>query len=109
MRFTLNRELLTKNMISTGSVIHHTGNTIRMFPFVANAKEIADSKQDLKSFKGIAGACFRECLQFSHDSSFDRGLFIENVCATANAAGNTDLKDIVEKLAFDEGGAIGAF
>lgn len=110
MRFSLNRRLLLANMFNNERLEHRTGKMIRLFPFPANATGLNDDvKYDLKDFKGIAGACFRECLQISHKNTFLKEEFIQNVCATANAAGNADLKEMIEKIAFNDQGQLVLF
>ena len=103
MEFSIDVESLEKNLTDgSGKIIHRSGNKIKLFPFPANDKKLKDVRQDLTSFKGIAGACFRECWNYSHKVSFEKQDFIEAVCAKAQAQDNVYLKDIVEKIAFDE-------
>lgn len=109
MKFTLDKEALQKMMFNKDKIAHHTGNSIRLFPFVANATSIGDVKDDLKDFMGIAGSCFRECLGYSHDDQFNKKNFISNVCSTADASGNKHLEDLIEKVAFNERGQLMLF
>jgi DNA phosphorothioation-dependent restriction protein DptG len=104
MKFILNREDLQKNLFKGNKIEHHTGNKIKLFPFPANATALLeyDVIRDLKDFKGIAGACFRECLKYSQKNSFVKDDFIQKICAMANAPENHHLKSIIEKVAFNE-------
>ncbi|TCD28637.1 DNA phosphorothioation-dependent restriction protein DptG [Pedobacter psychrodurus] len=109
MRFRLNKDLLVKNMFNGDKLSHSPGNSIRLFPFVANRKDIKLVTDDLKDFRGIAGACFRECLQLNQSNIFDKTTFINDVCEKANAKDNPDLKELIEKMAFNEKGQLVLF
>jgi DNA phosphorothioation-dependent restriction protein DptG len=109
MKFTLDKVTLQKMMFNKDKIAHHTGNSIRLFPFVANATSIGEVKDDLKDFMGIAGSCFRECLGYSHDDQFDKKKFINNICSTAEAPGNKHLEDLIQKVAFNERGQLVLF
>jgi DNA phosphorothioation-dependent restriction protein DptG len=103
MNFKINREELSRNMFTKNGFIHRPGNKIMLFPFIANAITLKeDVLDDLESFKGIAGACYRECLSLSHDVSFDKDEFLKQICELAAAPDNEHLKNIVSKIAFNE-------
>ena len=90
-------------MFTKNGFVHRPGNKIMLFPFIANALTLKDDVlDDLESFKGIAGACYRECLNLSHDVSFDKDEFLSKICELAAAPGDEHLKNIVSKIAFNE-------
>jgi DNA phosphorothioation-dependent restriction protein DptG len=94
-------------MFNKGGFIHRPGKKITLFPFIANASSLKDDVlEDLEDFKGIAGACFRECLSLSHDAKFDKDIFLESVCEKAKAPGNSNLKNVVHKIAFNDNGQL---
>lgn len=104
MKFKLNTEELHKNLFTGEAIRHKTGKKIKIFPFTANAKALIDEQviADLKDFKGIAGACFRESMGLIQEGGFNKSDFIELVCAKAGAAGDINLKNILENVAFND-------
>ncbi|WP_256003487.1 DNA phosphorothioation-dependent restriction protein DptG [Pedobacter deserti] len=108
MTFKLNREELARNMFTKSGFIHRPGNKIMLFPFIANAVTLKDEAvlDDLENFKGIAGACYRECLNLSHETAFDNDEFLRKICDLAGAPGDEHLKNIVSKIAFSENGQL---
>lgn len=107
MEFKINHATLKANMFTKAGFVHRAGNKIMLLPFVANASLLKDKVLvDLEGFKGIAGACYRECLQLSQQANFDKETFLESVCNLANASGDTNLRNITEKIAFNENGQL---
>lgn len=100
--FELDLPALERQMVKDGKIQHNRGNKIRLFPFPANDKILKELENDLTTFKGIAGGCFRECLSYGTQAEFDKEAFLLQACETAQAPGNGYLKDILEKVAFDE-------
>lgn len=104
MKFKLNRETLIANMFNNGKVEHRPGEMIKLLPFIGNATDLKSKEvvKDLKDFKGIAGTCFRACLNLNDKTTFNKEDFIQKICATANAPSNPYLKNIIEQVAFNE-------
>ncbi|WP_020597298.1 DNA phosphorothioation-dependent restriction protein DptG [Spirosoma panaciterrae] len=103
--YELDLTSLENNMtdkVDKGKISHKTGNKILLFPFPGNDTKINDLKADLIAFKGIAGACYRNCMNYSQSVKLNKDKFINEVCSKAHAPNNYNLKDIIENIAFDE-------
>jgi DNA phosphorothioation-dependent restriction protein DptG len=109
IEFKLDTAGINNTFFKNGKIKHKTGLKLKLLPFPANASKIKEVLNDLKDFKGVAGTCFRACLGLSQNKPFDKQAFLDAVCLKANASGNINLIDLVDKVAFNDGGQLVLF
>jgi DNA phosphorothioation-dependent restriction protein DptG len=103
-------ESVKKNMLEKGTTFkHNTGKRAKLFPFAANDSKVSKLEDDLVDFGGIAAACYRECSNTSHKTNFNKVDFLTQACSIVDTDKVDALKDIIEKVAFDEAGRLYPF
>ncbi|PNW27813.1 hypothetical protein BKP44_11585 [Formosa algae] len=92
---------------------HHTGNKIKLMPFVTNNDKLSQISLDFKSFQGVVGECFRlskfkifdKEFKGDKESSFKSKLkeyVLTNALNKIDSNRKEEFKNIIINLFFEE-------